>query len=175
MSKFTLSSGLLILSVIVLLSGCSLSKQGPQREPFIFSGESGSIAEMDIDDLILQSSLIAVGKFDVIPPSRWNTPDGTLPENATWNTIHEDGLFIYTEQIFQPSKILKVDPQDREILVRSFGGQVGEDIMEVSSLDAVYTPEQEYLLFLSYYPDRAEDDTPGSYVATGSIQDFRLL
>jgi hypothetical protein len=42
--------------------------------------------------------------------------------------------------------------------------------MEVSSLDAVYTTEQEYLLFLSYYPDRAEDDTPGYYLASGSIQ-----
>lgn len=170
MNRITLSSGFFILGIIVLMGGCLSPKQEAPRKPFIFSGESGSIAHMDIDDLILESNLIAIGKFDSIPPSRWNTPDGTLPENATWNTIHEEGLFIYTEQIFQPIEILKIDPQDREILVRSFGGQVGEDITEVSSLDVVYTTEQEYLLFLSYYPDRSEDDTPGYYLASGSIQ-----
>jgi len=170
MNKITLSSGFLILGVIVLLSGCLLPKQEPPREPFIISGESGLLVHMDIDDLILGSNLIAVGKFDSIPPSRWNTPDGKLPENSTWNTIHEDRLFIYTEQIFQPIEILKADPQDHEILVRSFGGQVGEDFMETSSLDVVYTTEQEYFLFLSYYPDRVEDDTPGYYVESGSIQ-----
>lgn len=170
MNKITLSSGFLILGVIVLLSGCLLPKQEPPREPFIISGESGLLVHMDIDNLILGSNLIAVGKFDSIPPSRWNTPDGKLPENSTWNTIHEDRLFIYTEQIFEPIEILKANPQDHEILVRSFGGQVGEDIMEVSSLDVAYITEQEYLLFLSYYPDRVEDDTPGYYVASGSIQ-----
>ena len=170
MNKKKLLSSFFILGFIVLLTGCFSLQQETLREPIIFSGENGSLAEMDIDDLILKSNLIAIGKFDSIPPSKWNTPNGKLPENSTWNTIPDDRLFIYTEQIFQPTEILKADPQDHEILVRSFGGQVGEDLMEVSDLDITYTTEQEYLLFLSYYPDQVEDETPGYYIASGSIQ-----
>lgn len=170
MNKNLLFSGFLLLGSMVLLTGCFSRKQETLREPIIFSGENGSLAEMDIDDLILESNLIAIGEFDSIPPSRWNTSDGKLPENVTSNTIREDRLFIYTEQIFQPRDILKADPQERDVLVRSFGGQVGKDIMEVSDLEVTYTTEQEYLLFLSYYPDRVEDDTPGYYITSGSIQ-----
>ncbi|MBI3150630.1 MAG: hypothetical protein HYZ21_00710 [Chloroflexi bacterium] len=170
MNKKTLFSSYLILGLAALLVGCLSSTQVIPREPIIFSGESGSIPEMDIDTLILESNLVVIGKFDSIPPSQWNTPDGTLPEDTTAQTVWDQGLFIYTEQVFQPREILKPDPQEREILVRSFGGQVGEDIMETSNLDVIYAAEQEYLLFLSYYPDRVEDDTPGYYIASGSIQ-----
>lgn len=148
----------------------SLSKEVVPREPIIFSGESGSLAEMNIDDLILQSNLVAIGRFDSIPPSKWNTPTGQLPEDATSQTVWDENLFIYTEQVFQLTEILKIDPQSRELLIRTFGGQVGEDIMETSNLDVIYTTEQEYLLFLTYYPDRVDDDTPGYYLASGSIQ-----
>ena len=170
MNKKTLFSSYLILGLAALLVGCLSSAQVAPREPIIFSGESGSIPEMDIDTLILESNLIVIGKFDSIPPSQWNTPDGTLPKDATAQTVWDQGLFIYTEQVFQPREILKPDPQEREMLVRSFGGQVGEDIMEASNLEVAYTTGQEYLLFLSYYPDRVEDDTPGYYLASGSIQ-----
>lgn len=170
MYKKTLFSSFLVLGLAVLLPGCFSFVQEIPREPIIFSGENSSLPAMDINLLILESHFIAIGRFDSIPPSQWNTPNGQLPENATLQTVWEQDLFIYTEQIFQPEEILKIDPQEREVLVRSFGGQVGEDVMEISSLDVIYTPEQEYLLFLSYYPDRVQDDTPGYYLASGSIQ-----
>lgn len=169
-----LSNAFIVIGIVIGITATYsifLLKKEESREPIIFTGEIGLLAEMDIDDLISEADIIVLGKFEAIPSSQWNTPNGQLPFLATSRTIWDEGLFIYTEQFFQASEILKKDPQGHVILVRTFGGQVGEDIMTPgNSNEVAYEAEQAYLLFLSYYPDRLKDSTPGYFVATGSYQ-----
>jgi hypothetical protein len=174
MNKKTAFYGLLI-SATVLVIACFSREQPPDRVPIIFTSASGSYEDLSLDDLIFRSNLIAIGTFHFIPPSQWNTPNGQLPAGATSETVWELDLFIYTEQVFSPTEILKADPLKREILVRSFGGQVGQDVMEVSSSEPAYTTGQKYLLFLSYYPDRVADDTPGYYLDTGYYGMYEIV
>ncbi|MBK9602974.1 MAG: hypothetical protein IPO36_14195 [Anaerolineales bacterium] len=60
------------------------------------SSESGSYPEKSLDDLIYETDTVVVGHFTSTLPSRWNTPNGKLPEDINsiqeilWHTTDED-------------------------------------------------------------------------------------
>ena len=57
------------------------------RQPFLLSSESGSYTEKSLDDLIYETDTVVVGHFTSTLPSRWNTPNGKLPEDI--NSIQD--------------------------------------------------------------------------------------
>ena len=154
----SVSLGVLILIAIIF------ARKEP-REPIIFSAESGSYPERSLDDLIYEADAVVVGEFESALPSRWSTPDGKLPDGATAETVFGN-LYIYTEDIFRVENYLKGEQPESTVFIRTFGGQVGEDILTVSS-NETYQIGQTYLLFLFYDPRLAKDGDPGPFLVFG--------
>jgi len=152
------------LGGLILIIAIIFARKEP-REPIIFSGESGSYAEMSLDDLIYEADAVVLGEFESALPSRWSTLDGKLPEGATAETVFGN-LYIYTEYNFQVEDFLKGDQPESTVLIRTFGGQVGEDIMTISS-NETYEIGQTYLLFLFYDPRLAKGENPGPFLVFG--------
>ena len=123
-----------------------------QREPITISSH-GIYATQTLDDLIKKSDLIVIGKVATINPARWNTADGTLSPDITIENITASSI-IYTDLTFAPSAILQGAELKEPLVIRTFGGQVEQDIMIVDSSGRL-VPDQEYLLFL-------QKDTLGS-------------
>ena len=154
----SVSLGVLILIAIIF------ARKEP-REPIIFSEESGSYPERSLDDLIYEADAVVVGEFESALPSKWSTPNGKLPEGATAETVFGN-LYIYTEYIFRVESLLKGNQPESTVLIRTFGGQVGEDIMTVNS-NETYQIGQTYLLFLFYDPRLAKDGDPDPFLVFG--------
>ena len=149
------------VSMLVLLSIIFIGKE--PREPILFSGESASYEERSIDDLIYDADAVVIGKFVSAFPSKWNTPDGKLPDDVTIQTVHNRGLYIYTEYLFEVEIFLKGEQPRPSVIIRTFGGQVGPDIMTIESKET-YEIGQPYLLFLNYDPRLAEGDDLGPFL-----------
>jgi len=137
-----------------------------RREPIAITAYASSV-EMSLDDLIAKADLIVIGEFIAIHPSRWNTANGKLPDNATIESVSQERLRIFTDANFQVAQYLKGDVQSPVVRIRTFGGQVGEDSMIVSG-EPTYETGQTYLLFLFYNTGATADNDPGSYYGTGS-------
>ncbi len=156
-----ISIGLIVLIGLVVFFGIWPSKKAEPRDPITFS-ESGSYAYMSLGDVIYEADAIVVGEIESTLPSKWNTPDGKLPDGATAETVFRN-LYIYTEHIFQVENFLKGEQADSSILIRTFGGQVGQDIMTVGSEES-YQLGQTYLFFLFHDPRLANGDDLGPYL-----------
>lgn len=127
-----------------------------------------SMVEMSLDDLIERADLIVIGDFLNIHPSRWNTVNGKLPDNATIELVSQQDLSIFTDSNFQVAQYIKGDVQSPVIRIRTMGGQVGEDSMIVSG-QPVYEIGQTYLLFLYFNTGATADIDPGSYYGSSIL------
>ena len=125
--------------------------------------EAASWEEKSLDTSLYESDAIVLGYFETALPSRWNTSDGNLPDDATFETVRDNSLYIYTEYIFQVEEFLKGDRPETSITIRTFGGQVGKDSMTMGS-DISYELGRPYLLFLSYDPRLAQAENPGPFL-----------
>ena len=123
--------GIAVFVGLATFFGVSLSKEVVPREPITFS-ESGSYVEMSLNDVIYEADTIVLGEIETTFPSEWNTQNGKLPDDATWQTVSDQNLYIFTEQVFRVSKFLKGEQTDSSLIVRTFGGQVGQDIMTLA-------------------------------------------
>lgn len=130
-----------------------------------------SVVEMSLDDLIAKADLIVVGDFVKIRPSRWNTANGRLPDNATIEIVSQEHLRIFTDSDFQVDQYLKGDVQIPVVRIRTFGGQVGDDSMIVSG-EPVYEIRKTYLLFLYYNTGATADIDPGSYYGSSTFYEI---
>lgn len=142
-----------------------------KREPITITSYA-SFVEMSLDDLIAKADVIVIGEFITIHRSRWNTPDGNLPSNATIESVSQKHLVIFTDANFQVAQYLKGDVQSPVIRIRTFGGQVGADSMIVSS-EPTYVIGQAYLLFLFHNTGTTANIDPGSFYGTDSPYEIR--
>jgi hypothetical protein len=117
---------------------------------------------MSLEDLIGKADLIVIGNFVKFHPSKWNTANGKLQDDATIETVSKQHLSIFTDADFQVVQYLKGDVQNSTIRIRTFGGQVGKDSMIVSG-EPTYEAKQTYLLFLYYNTGATANIDPGSY------------
>lgn len=126
-----------------------------------------SMVEMSLDDLIERADLIVIGDFLNIHPSRWNTANGKLPDNATIELVSQQDLSIFTDSNFQVAQYLKGDARSPIVRIRTFGGKVGNDSMIVSG-EPVYEIGRTYLLFLYYNTGATANIDPGSYYGSSA-------
>jgi hypothetical protein len=161
----TLVSVVLILVAVYLLRSGLFKRE--IREPITITSYA-SLEKMSIDDLIARSDLIVMGRADSVHPSRWNTSDGTLPNDVTVETISSD-MIIFTDVDFHISETLKGETNQSQLYIRIFGGEVGQDRMIISgepSLEA----GQAYLLFLSNDSGSTSKIEPDHFLITGAVQ-----
>ncbi len=134
------------------------------RQPFLLSSESGSYPEKSLDDLIYETDTIVVGHFTSTLPSRWNTPNGKLPEDInSIQEIYDQNLYIYTEYVFEVKEFLKGGQPETTITIRTFGGRVGEDLMSTNN-NLPPDFKKSYLLFLNYDPRLSQENDPGPFL-----------
>ncbi len=137
-----------------------------EREPIVIS----SYAAMEfksLEDLIKHSDLIVHGAVSTANPSRWNTPDGTLPNTVTLDTISAD-FIIYTDMVFEPKTVLKGNSSNDQLIVRIFGGSVGKDQMTIDAEEL--KPGTEYVIFLAKDTSSTAQLGPEHYLVFGSTQ-----
>lgn len=161
---------LIALSVLVIaLVLSSIFFINKNRHPPITITSYASMVKMSLDDLASGADLIVIGEFTAIHPGRWNTPNGKLPENATLKTVSRQHLIIFTDANFAIKQFLKGDANNPIARIRTFGGQVEQDRMIVSS-EPSFTTGKTYLLFLSQDTGSTSAIDPGDYLVLGGIQ-----
>jgi len=164
MNKYKIMYIVVFSGTLMLLGSCS--QENLKREPITITAYA-SEAKLSLDDLIGMADLIVIGDFVNFHPSRWNTPDGKLPDNATIETISRQRLSIFSDSEFHIAKYLKGDTQDPVIRIRTFGGQVGEDRMIISD-EPTYETGKTYVLFLFHDTGTTSEVAPGAYYGTSS-------
>ncbi len=164
-----------IVIAVSILVGVSILLASPfiknnKREAITITSYA-SVVERSLDELIEVADLIVVGDFLNIHPSRWNTANGRLPDNATIELVSQQNLSIFTDSNFQVTQYVKGDVQSPVIRIRTFGGQVGKDSMIVSG-EPVYKIGQTYLLFLYYNTGASANIDPGSYYGSSVLYEI---
>lgn len=148
----------------LFVTGCL--KENSQREPIIITSY-GLEAEMSFDELIQLADLIVVGQFVEVQPSRWNTPNGNLPDNATLEIVSENKWSIFTDFKFKINNYIKHDTKAPIISIRVFQGEVGQDKM-IANGEPSYEVGKEYFLFLFTDDGPTSSVSPGAYYGTSS-------
>jgi len=122
---------------------------------------------MSIDELINLSDLIVIGNFVSVHPSRWNTSNGVLPNNATIETVSQNKWSIFTDFEFKISQYIKGETTAPVIRIRTFQGEVGIDKMTTSN-EPNYQLQGVYLLFLFIDDGPTSLASPNAYYGTSS-------
>jgi hypothetical protein len=125
---------------------------------------SGSIEELNHEELSNLSDTIFIGKVKEILPGRWNTIDGKEP--ATDVEIDPFDL-IYTDIIISVDKYLKNPLSSKEVIVRVVGGTIGNVSME-AEFEPSFKNGENVLLFLTKDTNPGTKDLrPDHFVVTG--------
>lgn len=148
----------------LFFTGCL--KESTQREPIIITSYALE-AEMSFEELIKLVDLIVIGQFIEVQPSRWNTPSGNLPDDATLDTVSKNKWSIFTDYKFMITNYIKNDTKEPIISIRIFQGEVGQDRMIADSQPS-YEVGKEYLLFLFIDNGPTSSVSPGAYYGTSS-------
>ena len=163
----------LIALGIIVLSTRTLSKRPDptiavleEREPIIISSHT-AMEFKSLEDLIQQSDLIVHGTISTANPARWNTPDGTLPNTVTLDTISAD-FIIYTDMVFEPKAVLQGNVPNDQLIIRTFGGSVGKDQMTIDAEEL--KPGTEYVIFLAKDTGSTAQLGPEHYLVFGATQ-----
>lgn len=124
-----------ILSVLLLLGVLLtswlphyLSNKGAtsSREP-ISRTVLSTWLELTPQERIDQADLVLIGTVGQPAPSRWNTPTGRLPQDATHRSVVDNKLLIYTDYPVTVEETLKGSVSQSVINVRTVGGKVDQD------------------------------------------------
>jgi hypothetical protein len=134
---------------------------------------NASLPKFSLRDLVEQSEMIVVGTVETALPARWNTTDGQLSAEMVSDGMSSQ-LAIFTDHEIAISEVLKGVAETRSLIVRTIGGQVGQDIMIVSD-DASLVAGQAYFLFLTKDTGNTAAFGPEHLLVTGAIQGaFRI-
>lgn len=119
------------------------------------------------EDLKNNSDIIVTGRVKEILPSKWDTIDGEKPNKE--NTKPDQDYIIYTDIIIHVDKYLKNSLSSKEVIVRTYGGNVGNDRMTLD-IEAGFKPGEKVLLYLE--KDISPMATVGSehFFVYGSMQ-----
>lgn len=153
--RYTVASFLLVLSVlfaatlILQRSSTLVTPASMTTDEVIARRIEASYPQLSLLETIESSELIIVGVVGESYGSRWTTRNGQLPVGATRFTVARDDLYIHTDYPVTVEQMLKgaLAPSSATVRVRLLGGQVGNDSLETSEVDAL-TPGHRVLLFL---------------------------
>ncbi len=136
------------------------------ERPVVFISEDLFSAK-NIDDKIKEAELIVIGEVTTSLPSRWNSPYGSDPQNASPQEIaNANGLF--TDSIISINKTFKGDIVDPVVRVRSFVGETSK-VRWVDEYEPSFAKKRTYLLFLARDTGATASVDPGYYVPVNAI------
>jgi len=128
---------------------------------------SASIIKCTHADLKNNSYIIVTGKVKEILPSKWNTIDGDKPNKE--NTKSDQDCIIYTDIIISVDKYLKNPLSSKEVIVRTYGGKVGNDSMTLD-IEAGFKSGENVLLYLEKDLSTKANDGSEYFYVYGSMQ-----
>ncbi|MFZ2500230.1 hypothetical protein [Methanosarcina sp.] len=128
---------------------------------------SSSVLKCTHADLNNDSDIIVIGTVKEILPSKWNTIDGEKPKKE--NTKPDQDSFIYTDIIISVDEYLKNPLSSKEVIVRTYGGKVGNDSIKFD-LEAEFKPDERVLLYLSKDTSPMANDDSKHFFVYGSMQ-----
>lgn len=161
---------LLISLICIVTSSCTsnvsktndideLTKGLP--EGTIYQVISGSLEMFDIEKLIKGAEVIVVGKVSTILPSEYGP--GFNPSRTT--TIHTDAIIEVYQYLYGQS-------EEKQLVVRTLGGRVGNDVLIIET-QPQFTVGEEVILFLTHVdlqPDEIPEGAQSVYKVVGSMQ-----
>lgn len=160
-----------ILTVLIILIGLgtiyfSAKENENTKKPLTITVD-GILREMTLDDKIDGAELIVIGEVKTVLPSKWASLQ-PVPKNLTLREIFELDLRIFTDVLISPKHILKGDPKESIMRVRSFNGQI-DQIRFISPDEPNYEKGKIYLLFLHKDNGRTQIVDPGDWIPINSI------
>ena len=164
MNKKTIAT--LIALFVLIFTSCATRTE--KKEPVVLQ-TSASLVEMSLEDLIVDSELIVIGKITTTFPSYWMRQNEKNVQDATLDEILADDGWLFTDSILAITDVIKGVPEDSIIRVRTFIGKTAE-IQVYNSSEPEYQEGQVYLLFLEKDTGPTQIVEPGDYIANGAIQ-----
>lgn len=139
---------LLLLAVIGIMLGYTGGQDNESGSPRStrVTGQPGDtvqqvldlLTDFTLDDLILHSDAIVIGRVtDILPAKR-----GVLPGEIS---------IIYTDVIVEADRYLYGGPKSERIAIRVWGGRIGNTVMLVED-EAVFTLGEHIVVFLARAP-----------------------
>jgi hypothetical protein len=129
---------------------------------------SGCLPYMSHEDLSNESDVILMGNIKEILPSKWNTPDGERPTDVIEDLDHND--LIYTDIVVNVDQYLKNPFSEKEVIVRTIGGNDGYICMSVN-YEPSFKTDEKVLLYLRDDTYAATHDVGFEhFVVTGGMQ-----
>jgi hypothetical protein len=163
MNKKTIAP--LIALFVLIFTSCTTRTE--KKEPVLLQ-TSASLVEMSLEDLIVDSELIVIGKITTTFPSYWiHQNEKDVQEATLEELVAAKGLF--TDSSLEIAQIIKGTSEDTTIRLRTFIGKTAE-IQVYNSSEPEYQEGQVYLLFLEKDTGPTQIVEPGDYIANGAIQ-----
>ncbi|WP_244603371.1 hypothetical protein [Methanococcoides sp. NM1] len=145
-----------------------LAEQVSDNSGKVTIGISSCLEYLSHEDLSDRSDVILIGTVKEILPCKWNTVDGERPTDDIydlgWNVL------IYTDVVVSVDQYLKNPLSEKEVIVRTQGGDDGYVIMDVED-EPSFASGEKVLLYLTNdtYPP-TKDFGPEHFVVTGVSQ-----
>ena len=123
----------------------------------------GSLQQTTIDERLRKATIVVQGTVGESLPGRWNTSTGSLPANVTVQTMPSDTL-IFTDTPIKVERVLKGSVASDTVLVRTLGGAVDQDRMEVEYAPELHPGKQVVLLLVPDDDSRTMNIGPEHYI-----------
>lgn len=172
---------LLMLSASSLASssyGSVKSTCDPSQENVELSNNADKQVIISANSLVLgyshkelsnHSDMILMGTVKKTLQSKWNTIDGKQP-NKPLNELIPGVDVIYTDTIINVDKYLKNPQSSQEVIIRTFGGTVGNVTIK-SEDDPSFEPGEKVFLYLSKDTSPyTANFGPDHFMVTGFLQ-----
>lgn len=162
------------VAVLAVLALRGVIGEEPAR-PSIEAVAEGLAPRTTVQQRIDAATLIVRGTVGEPRPSRWTTPSGRLPDDATWATVAKRDWLIYTDYPIEVERVLKGSYVRDTVLLRARSGRVGRDSYTTEN-HPVLRPGEEVVAMLT--PDehpRSKGLGPAHYAPLFGFQGvFRI-
>ena len=168
MNKYYIAILLVAISITsAAVLNADIEKSGEENPIYSITTSSWTEEVYNNSFIAEGSESIIVGHVLKIHPSRWNTRDGEKPEFTGMPTSKEEAEkrdqeeTIYTDVIIRVDEIIKSESTPQVIIVRTCGGQVGNDFSIVED-EAKFDVGEKVMLFLTK-EDPFTDNSAGTH------------
>ncbi len=164
----------ILLAAILVIGAATILNTKNTDSPMNYMTSSSWDAEVLNNSLLASGSdSIVIGKVIKVLPDRWNTIDGKKPELTNKKPTSKEEFeksekekTIYVDVIIKVDKKIKNESTPAEIVVRTRGGNVGDDFMFVED-EAKFEVGEKVLLFLTKEDPFTDNSAGTHYRVTG--------
>jgi len=171
MKKFYIS--IMLAAIVIAGITASINIKNEEQPENIFASNLWSDEVLNNSFLADHSDSVVTGHVIKILPSRWNTADGLKPiSTGKMASSKEESEAIQKENVIYTDVLIKVDKKIKNnlipsvIIVRTLGGQVGEEKM-IEQDDAKFELGENVFLFLTKEDPFTDNSVGTHYRVTG--------